>query len=98
MATGIRYDKELKLGAVRQVIEEGRSIKEVAAGLGLHENTLYSWVSAAKKHGQTKAFPGSGTPRDLEDENRKLKEQLRIALMERDILKKTIAFFAERPK
>ncbi len=98
MATGIRYDKELKLGAVRQVLEEGRSIKEVASGLGIHENTLYTWVSAAKKHGQSKAFPGSGIPRDLDDENKKLKEQLRIALMERDILKKTIAFFAERPK
>jgi transposase len=74
MATGIRYDKELKLGAVKQVIEEGRSVKDVAAGLGLHENTVYSWVNVAKKHGQAKAFPGSGVPRDAEDEIKRAKQ------------------------
>ncbi len=69
----------------------------MAAGLGIKENTLYNWIAAAKRHGEAAAFPGSGVARDLEDENKKLKEQLRIALMERDILKKTIAFFA-RPQ
>ena len=40
------------------------------------------------------AFPGNGKQSGLEEENRKLRADLRQARMERDILKKATSFFA----
>ena len=91
------YDREFKDGAVRLVIEQGRSVPQVAADLDISEGSLYKWVNAVKGHGSN-AFPGSGRLRPDDDEVRKLREELRITRMERDILKKTIAYFADRPK
>lgn len=92
-----RYDKEFKLGAIKLVTEEGKSTTEVAKSLGVSEAGVRGWVAKARVHND-EAFPGSGnqTPGDLEVS--KLKEELRITRMERDILKKTIAYLAERPK
>jgi len=42
-----RYDKEFKEGAVRLVTEQGRTRKEVAKELGICDDTLKSWLTAA---------------------------------------------------
>ncbi|MFD4123593.1 transposase, partial [Streptomyces sp. NPDC098085] len=39
------YTPEFREGAVRIVIETGRSVPEVAEELGVHSGTLHSWVS-----------------------------------------------------
>jgi transposase len=92
-----RYDRELKSGAVKLILEEGRSYSQVAASLGVSEPSVRQWVQSFKmKHED--AFPGSGKRSGQDEEIRRLKEELRITRMERDILKKTIGFFAERPK
>lgn len=92
-----RYDKEFKLGAVKLVVEEGKTFAEVVASLGVSEPSLRQWVRAYRRD-KGDAFPGSGKLTPQDDEVRRLREELRITKMERDILKKTIAFFAERPK
>ena len=92
-----RYDREFKLGAVKLVVEEGRRPADVAAALGASEPSIRQWVLAFKRD-QGGAFPGSGKLTPQDEEIRRLKEELRVARMERDILKKTIAYFAERPK
>ena len=92
-----RYDREFKLGAIKLVLEEGKSYAEVAEALGASEPSVRQWVAAHKK-GQGEAFPGSGRLSGQDEEIRRLKEELRVTRMERDILKKTIAYFAERPK
>jgi len=38
-----KYDKQFKEEAVRMVTEGGRSVAEVARGLGIHENILHKW-------------------------------------------------------
>ena len=43
---GVKFDKEFKLEAVRLVVEEGRSVAEVARNLGIHENLLHVWKKA----------------------------------------------------
>lgn len=91
-----KYDREFKDGAVRLVTEQGQSGAKVARDLGINENMLYRWVKQSKDQGSA-AFPGSGNRVD-DDELARVKEELRITRMERDILKKTIAYFAERPK
>lgn len=92
-----RYDREFKLGAVKLVVEEGKRPADVAAALGASEPSIRQWVQAFKRD-QGGAFPGSGKLTPQDDEVRRLKEELRVTRMERDILKKTIAYFAERPK
>ena len=92
-----RYDREFKVGAVKLVVEEGKSVKQVAADLGVSEPALRQWI-AAYRQDRGDAFPGSGRLKPKDEELRRLREELRITRMERDCLKKTIAFFAERPK
>ena len=88
------YTKEFKLGAARMVVEEGMKPIRVARDLGVAASSLSGWVSTYKKHGSG-AFPGKGFLAPQDDELRRLQRELRQAQMERDLLKKTIAFFAE---
>jgi len=92
-----RYDREMKLGAVKLVLEEGRSYAQVAEGIGASEQSIRQWVRAFQKS-QGDAFPGSGKLSGQDEEIRRLKEELRVTRMERDLLKKTLPLFAERLK
>ncbi len=60
-------------------------------------DTLHEWKKAIGKDG-TAAFPGSGRQTPLEEENRRLKAEVKRLEMERDILKKATAFFAALTK
>lgn len=92
-----RYDREFKLGAVKLVLEEGRSCAQVAEALGASEPSIRQWVAAFKRD-QGGAFPGSGKLSPQDEEIKRLKEELRVTRMERDLLKKTLPLFAERLK
>jgi transposase len=92
-----QYSAEFKLEAVKRIERTGESVNKVAAELGVKPTTMQGWV---KKYRQSpKApFPGSGhlSPEDeklrnLEKENRELKE-------ENEILKKAAAYFAKNQK
>ena len=89
------HSREFKLEAVKQVVQQGRSVTEVADGLGINRNMLTRWKTQFEKEG-TIAFPGHGrrAETEAEAEIRKLKRELAIACQERDILKKAAAYFA----
>lgn len=42
-----RYTPEFKAEAVRQVVERGYSVAEIAARLGVSTHSPHKWVSAA---------------------------------------------------
>ncbi len=88
------YTKEFKLGAVKMVVDEKLRGSEVCRNLGVSSSALSKWVADYKKHGGG-SFPGKGllTPEDQKVKD--LEKKLRRAEMERDLLKKTIALFAE---
>lgn len=88
-----KYSREFKLEAVKQVVEQGRSVTEVADGLGINRNLLTRWKSQLKAAGEF-AFPGNGKPGEAEAEIQRLKRELATARQERDILKKAAAYFA----
>ncbi|SRG62902.1 ISSfl3 orfC,D [Shigella flexneri 2a] len=88
-----RYSKEFKAEAVRTVLENQLSISEGASRLSLPEGTLGQWVTAARKGLGT---PGSRTLAELESEILQLRKALNEARLERDILKKATAYFADR--
>jgi transposase len=93
---GKRYDREQKLGAV-QMVQAGRSVKDVADLVGASVWTIRQWVKAFEND-QADAFPGSGKLTPQDEELRRLREENRQLKMERDFLKKTMGYFVERPK
>jgi transposase len=92
------YDREFKISAVKMIIEEGRSIREVSESLGLNYHTLRDWKIAYETNGAG-AFQGNGIKvygSDSEKEISELKKKIRRLEMERDILKKAMAISLEK--
>jgi len=87
-----KYAAEFKSEAVKQVIDKGHAVVDVAKRLGIPEGVLYSWVNKFKKLDA----PQSSDLKALQAEMTKLKAELRRTTEERDILKKAAAFFAKQ--
>lgn len=89
-----RHSEEFKREAVKLVTDQGYSIAEAARSLGLDRSLLRSWKLKY-------ASEQNGVPRMQETEQEelsRLREENRRLRMERDILKKATAFFAnEKP-
>jgi transposase len=86
------FTEDFKAGAVRLVLDEGKTVAAAARDLGLTESSLRNWVEHARAD-RTKGKTGLTTEEraelaGLRKENRELR-------MERDILKKAAAFFAK---
>ena len=86
-----RYTEEFKIEAVRQVVDRGYSIAQVAKRLGTTTHSLYAWK---KKYGPDAAEHLEKTETD--QEIRRLKKELRRVTEERDILKKAAVYFASQ--
>ncbi len=84
------FSHKFKLAAVKKVVEQGLSASEVAKELGIRRELLYNWKAKFEQEGLLRA-PAGETP---EEENARLRERIRQLEMERDILKKATAFFA----
>ena len=81
-----QYTDEFRAEAVKQVLERGFTVVDVAARIGIPKHTLYDWVQKAKKAGRPAA--GSAPTGTDSAEVRRLKAELRRVTEERDILKK----------
>lgn len=91
------YTAEFKLQAVKMITDQRLSVAEVARRLGVSESRLHEWKKAVRTNG-TDAFPGSGHQTPIEEENRRLRAEVKRLEMERDVLKKATAFFASQTK
>ena len=92
-----KYTPEFKLQAVQMMTDQSLSVAEVARRLGVSESRLHDWKKAVRENGPA-AFPGTGRQTPLEEENRRLRADVKRLEMERDILKKATAFFAAHAK
>ena len=88
-----KYTAEFKLQAVQMITDQRLSVAEAARRLGVSESRLHEWKKAVRTSGAD-AFPGSGHQTPVEEENRRLRAEVKRLEMERDILKKATAFFA----
>ncbi len=94
------YSKEFKEQAVLLTESSGKKVGEIANDLGIRENMLWRWKKEFREAG-VNSFPGHGNRQqgtDLEEENRRLKQELLDVKMERDILKKAVAIFSKPQK
>jgi len=87
------FTREFKVEAVRRVVDQRKSLAEVARELDPGENMLRNWKQALAAEGD-RAFPGKGCQPALEEELRRLRAEVKRPQTERDILKKATAFFA----
>ena len=94
-----RYTREFKLQAVKRSLESGKPAAEVARELEISITQLYKWREEYERLGQEEAFPGSGRKAGSpEHELLRLKRENTRLKMERDILKKSLGFFAREPQ
>ena len=88
------YDREFKQKAVELSFARGNA-KEIAEELGILSELLYRWRREYQQY-ENNSFPGKGKPKmtEMEREVARLKKELRVAKMERDILKKAVSIFS----
>ncbi|WP_158255093.1 transposase [Xanthomonas theicola] len=89
MGNSKQYTDEFRAEAVKQVIERGFTVVDVASRIGIPKHTLYGWVQAARK-----MAPAAGAAAASTDsaEIRRLKAELRRVTEERDILERVMNF------
>jgi transposase len=92
-----KYDREFKLEAVKLVMERDMPQTRVAKDLGIHLSVLRDWLEQYRQDHQN-AFPGKGRLKPHEQRVKELEEKLKRVEMERDILKKAMAYFAKAPE
>ncbi|MFY7928744.1 MAG: transposase [Oligoflexus sp.] len=92
-----RYTKEFKVEAVKLVVEKGMKVSEVAKDLGISQPALGSWVKESQQGGQD-TNSGKASVQSQEEKIRQLEQQVKRLTMEREILKKAMAYFVEIPK
>jgi transposase len=85
------YPPEFRAEAVRLVRTGGKLIREVAADLGVSEQTLRNWV---RQGDLDEGRRTDGLTSSEQEELRQLRRRVRVLEQEREILKKAAAFFA----
>lgn len=90
------YDEDFKRHAVELTLQSGRSVRAVAAELGINMNMLYDWRYQYAPPPQA----DNGSPRTLEEKDaeiRRLRAEL-VRMQEREIvLKKSLGILSETP-
>ncbi len=92
-----KFSREFKLEAVRMVTEGGHTAVQVARDLELAPDMLRRWRKELRRE-PNEAFPGGGTMQPEDAERQRLRRDLRRVRQERDILKKALAIFSDRPR
>lgn len=102
-----KFDAEFRAQAAKLVIEQGMQLTKTAHDLGISVNTLDGWVRKFKSGSwlmgdiAAKSKTISNQSKSVSADQLKIQElerQLRRLTMERDILKKAMAYCVELPK
>jgi transposase len=88
-----QFSKQFKIDAVKLVSEQGYNVSEAARNLGIHHSSLRRWKKQFETNGN-QAFPGKGHMSPEKEELDRLRKEVKKLRMEREILKKAAAFFA----
>ena len=86
-----RFSEEFKRDAVELVRTSGKPIKQIADELGIYDSTLGNWVKQDRiDRGEREGLTSEDRSRlrELEAENARLR-------MERDLLKRSVAFWVQ---
>ena len=87
-----RYDEAFKRAAVELWLQGGKSVQQIAAELGISDQSIKKWKKQLAALPAT--GPGQRSVEQLEEENRRLKRENRRLAQQRDILKKTLGIIS----
>lgn len=86
-----RYPREFRRDAAALVIDQRRSIADVSRELGIVEQTLGNWVRQERVDRGMR----EGTTTEVREENARLRREVKRLTMERDLLKRSVAFWVK---
>src|SRR3954452_8633997 len=89
-----RYPDEFRHEAVQMALASNESRAAVARRLGVNETTLRNWVANELAEQERAANPLSVSPSEFE-ELRRLRREVAELRVEKEILRKTAAYFAQ---
>jgi transposase len=92
-----RFTREFKFEAVRQVVVEGRTRRQVADELGLNANMLGRWIKQLRSD-PAQSFPGNGNLKVRDKEVEDLRRQVARLKGELSFLKKVSGYFAKNQR
>ena len=81
-----KYTDEFRQAAVKQVVDGGRAIRQVARSLEMSAGTLGNWVAKANK-GEALSKPSGKPLSELEAEVSRLRQEVARLKIEKEILK-----------
>lgn len=91
-----QFSAEFKREAVQAAKRPGSSVAKVAKELELSDSVLRRWIRQFGS-GRWEAAPGKELKAASTQELERVKRELNRVRMERDILKKALAYFAKDP-
>ena len=86
-----RYPREFRRDVAALVLDQHRSVADVATDLDLVQQTVYLWV----RHERVDRGEREGMSTDEHDELVALRKEVRQLRQERDLLKKSTAFWVK---
>ena len=89
------YTQEFKEEAVSLVENGGLTVAEVSRRLSVSQQTLRNWIKKYRQNGQVS---GGRPVTDIEAENSRLRKELAETRLEKEILKKAMAYLAKEPR
>ena len=87
------YTEDFKQDAVALVVEQGYKVSEAARSLGIGDGLIRRW----KREFEDEAS-GARLGTDEQEELKRLRKDVRLLRMEKDILKKASQYFAKEMK
>jgi transposase len=86
-----RYPRQFRKDAAALVIDQHRTIADAARELGVVEQTLGNWVRQERiDRGERE-----GTTTEMREENARLRREVKRLTTERDLLKRSVAFWVK---
>ena len=88
-----KYTEDFKRDAVALVTEQGYKPSEAARSLGIGDNLVRRWMREFEE-----AASGERLSTDEREELKRLRKEVRLLRMEKEILKKASQYFAKEMK
>ncbi len=89
-----QYDKEFKIQTVEHILEQGKSVAQVARELDISVTTLHGWVKQYKQN-HDQAFVGTGHLKPGDQAMKDMQKRIQDLEEENAILKKAMHIFAK---
>lgn len=88
-----KYTEDFKRDAVALVTEQGYKVSQAARSLGINDNLLRRWRQELADEAS-----GARLSADEREELKRLRQEVRMLRMEKEILKKASQYFAKEMK